>query len=567
MKTITPKTINEILKIEKESDLLISIDRIQFDRTPFRIIGLYNVEVLSFVCYDIWSKHDIYEEIKNEFPILDWILKEYSENVVVAGGFICNLIYGLHQTDIDIFFHSCNKQRADQILKDISEKFDEKVFKSKNAVTIGNFQFILTLYENKPQILKSFDLGSCKVLLDSKDVLFTHLGAFCHKIGYNILTDIVANRYLSLSRINKYHIEKYFGIIVKIDLNLDLTINSIDNRNEYYTNTKDYVEYNINLYLKDDPEIVVYGSSLKDLLMNPKPVFDKDHESLAKLKEKIDIKTVNNKNIEEWMKEVIENLQSVDVDAIYHDQDLLKKSQKVVEWKQWIPEKKTQPRPLNSLKIPKTKYTPISDVILDSDIDKYLSKLPKDITTEICGFLDKVHYESSVERILFYKKEHIINYNDWFNNNLNSFKQRYGNGKYSFPVETPLLDSPFAYDIQKKVIKLDLTNNSKFKKELETIDEFNIRYFTENSMEYFGRNLSQEEIIEQHYYPTVRPNGEYPCMNIKISRRDEKRFSQISIKDKKVRVSVNYNVYVINTHIYCCFRLKNILEITPLDKN
>ena len=173
--------------------------------------------------YDfIINYYKLYWKLKT-FRIIDWILENFTGELVVAGGFVSKLLYKNDSpyNDVDIFFYGISKKRANKILELIAEKikeFDYDSYWSRNdrvltAYFKGRFdtvfphQFILNIFETKDQIIGNFDLGISSVMMDYNDIYFTYFGAICHILKCNIVDSSKASKSYE-RRLYKYFSEK-----------------------------------------------------------------------------------------------------------------------------------------------------------------------------------------------------------------------------------------------------------------------------------------------------------------------------------------------------------------------
>jgi hypothetical protein len=179
-------------------------------------------------------------------PIV-YIIDKYG--LVLCGGhmyklFIKEMEYN-GNFDIDLFIVDKNKdpkylsEKIDNIIAYLVDtkccrfiKHDRHVieliidFESRNIIETTKVQIILSVYDTPSQIIHGFDIGSCCVAFDGKEVYFTSMGKFAYEYGFNIvMTDRISPTY-------EYRLKKYFkrgfGIILP-NFNLEYGGNSILN--------------------------------------------------------------------------------------------------------------------------------------------------------------------------------------------------------------------------------------------------------------------------------------------------------------------------------------------------
>lgn len=179
-------------------------------------------------------------------------------NLLIAGGSISGLLLQENwNNDVDIFIYGLTEEQADQKLASIldqiiqsnreyavkafrlehpsSEEIDDQdevaaaiakaeegitITRTSNVVTfegLTKIQIVLRLYQKKEDILYGFDLGSCAVGYDGKDVLFSGLG----KYSYEHLVNIVDPSRRSTTyehRLEKYLSRGFSIVLPELDI-------------------------------------------------------------------------------------------------------------------------------------------------------------------------------------------------------------------------------------------------------------------------------------------------------------------------------------------------------------
>lgn len=162
-----------------------------------------------------------------------YVLDNY--DVVLCGGYLYKLfIQDMEYNgvfDIDLFLVDTNKdpkhltEKVDAIIKHLVDgkqcqyvKNNRNIvemligYQKDNIVEMTKVQIILRIYDAPSQIIHGFDLGSCSVAFDGKQVWFTTMAKFAYEYGYNIVCmDRRSDSY-------EYRLKKYFkrgfGIIM-----------------------------------------------------------------------------------------------------------------------------------------------------------------------------------------------------------------------------------------------------------------------------------------------------------------------------------------------------------------
>lgn len=198
-------------------------------------------------------------------------------NVLLAGGFVQRMInqhghWGAG--DADMFIYGLNEDEAnkklDELVDIFQKEYDAEERSSKYNYTYRNqycvsfiicgfkFQVIFRLYKTISEILHGFDLGSCAVGWDGRQIYFTTLSRFAYQWNCNIF-DLSRRSPTYQKRLIKYH-KRGFSVIfpdVKYQsyaLNLilpgfdhKLTMNrgvlTLDEPHRYYYNMNNAINY------------------------------------------------------------------------------------------------------------------------------------------------------------------------------------------------------------------------------------------------------------------------------------------------------------------------------------
>jgi len=230
-------------------------------------------------------------------------------NVLLAGGSVSDMLMNSFfcPKDYDIFIYGLDEKEASQkvelLVSHLISKCKEskgmknnkiQVTRTKNVINISHntpVQIILRLYRTKSEVLHGFDIGSCAVGFDGKDVLFTSLSKFAYETNCNII-DVTRRSLTYENRLSKYF-SKGFDIIMpdlKVPENLNkrsklvlpyctlclqsvqgnkLTCFDIKHHNEisdyyselnedpYFVYLDSLLKYNIKMLLRDEPNNLI----------------------------------------------------------------------------------------------------------------------------------------------------------------------------------------------------------------------------------------------------------------------------------------------------------------------
>ncbi|KAL0210535.1 hypothetical protein RCL1_004971 [Eukaryota sp. TZLM3-RCL] len=145
------------------------------------------------------------------------------DNLLIAGGSIQTVLYNSNTSvDVDVFIFGidCKQKATDRVNRFITELRSsgaQYVQREPFVITITGqgipeCQVILRLYKSKSEILHGFDLGSCQVGFDGKQLYTTSL----YRLSYTFSINIVDTTRRSVSyehRLTKY-LHRGFGIVL-----------------------------------------------------------------------------------------------------------------------------------------------------------------------------------------------------------------------------------------------------------------------------------------------------------------------------------------------------------------
>ena len=172
--------------------------------------------------------HNVQQSLAALNPITD-----VSPHFFVAGGSIFAALFGTRTNDVDVFLHGCDKQQGEQLLykfaTDVAgvkiKKHDDvyyrisQITRTKNALSFDKasrkameHQIILRIYRTPSEILHGFDVDSCSLGYDGKNIWATQRALFAIKHGYNTVN------FDRLSPSYEHRLVKYGtrGVAVKI---------------------------------------------------------------------------------------------------------------------------------------------------------------------------------------------------------------------------------------------------------------------------------------------------------------------------------------------------------------
>ncbi len=189
------------------------------------------------------------------------ILKALPNNVVVAGGFVSNILLGNlnPQSDIDFFFYSIEeteegKKKIIDAVVDVI-RYDNYVNTHSDTCNVVNnfssdltqlnsdvkfsynscvvnieynpkYQLVMKNFSSKENILASFDIGSSFIMFDGQNVLFSPEGVFTFTTSVNILRNAYGKRY------KKYR-DRGFAIVCPVDIEINENGWTLSDFNKY----------------------------------------------------------------------------------------------------------------------------------------------------------------------------------------------------------------------------------------------------------------------------------------------------------------------------------------------
>lgn len=154
------------------------------------------------------------------------------DNILVAGGAMCNLLCGTPSDtkDIDIFFYGLESTdaataRLTQIVKQLERYaaihgLEVQVRLSANLTAVVmpkinlRVELIPRLYKDPAEILYGFDIGSCAVGFNGKEAVFSLMGRFAFSTGLNVV-DHTRRSTTYGARMYKYY-KRGFGVVMPL---------------------------------------------------------------------------------------------------------------------------------------------------------------------------------------------------------------------------------------------------------------------------------------------------------------------------------------------------------------
>lgn len=217
----------------------------------FTINNLNSIDAVSDICYEKHITHigchfinmhrapnnreltdkTVYNTLLKYFPFLTQL---NLDNVVIAGGSVCNAILNLDfMNDLDLFIFGVDAKEAncivERLLNNLIEyckknSYEYKILKSDYGMRVKisdentkdrhiyEVHITFILYNTVAEILYGFDIGSCSVGICDETVYFSALGAFAHKNMVNIY-DPTRMTPIYFERLDKY-LERHFNVYV-----------------------------------------------------------------------------------------------------------------------------------------------------------------------------------------------------------------------------------------------------------------------------------------------------------------------------------------------------------------
>jgi hypothetical protein len=215
------------------------------------------------------------------------LLRDNPGKLILAGGFIRNVIAGFPASDVDLF--GTSKEFLESIAKDLTIQRKGRMFQTKNAITVLSsaripVQFITRwLFEYPEQVVASFDFTTCQAVIwaQSKG---TGPVYFESAVADNFYSDLAARRLVytspdrdeeaggSMLRVMKF-VKK--GYNIQAD-SLAAVIGRIVRKIDFNKLPKGYVDAGLEMVIcgllrEVDPLVVVDGV---DLLNEHEMVFE-----------------------------------------------------------------------------------------------------------------------------------------------------------------------------------------------------------------------------------------------------------------------------------------------------
>jgi hypothetical protein len=167
-------------------------------------------------------KSTILESVKDRKRVKFYIdnvdLSEFGGKVVLAGGSLVSILLCRPVNDYDLFFVGCTEEEATQIIQKIMQTLAEdaicmSVISTKNCWTIEvrkngggiikRIQFIFRLYKNIDEIMLGFDIDSCCMVYDGKEIYMSKRCLFAFQNHVNIID------FTRMSPTYEYRLYKY----------------------------------------------------------------------------------------------------------------------------------------------------------------------------------------------------------------------------------------------------------------------------------------------------------------------------------------------------------------------
>ena len=198
----------------------------------------------KFYSNKLISKRDfIYYPITGDYEIHDPsyflpnLFLPYVDYLVCAGGYPISCLFYVDYNDVDIFIHSCDEEKAQEIIDYIASK--HKVYiNDKTCMFFYNchkIQIILSIYTSPSQIIHGFDVDCCCILYDLKSQML-----YATKRGFYALRNRVNTvNYDRMSKSYPFRLGKYMkrGFPVAVPYENE---NLVFPRDFEYMNVKDF---------------------------------------------------------------------------------------------------------------------------------------------------------------------------------------------------------------------------------------------------------------------------------------------------------------------------------------
>lgn len=196
---------NKPIRVEEK----FTEDQILIHDKQMRYVGIPGVEGLvvydniplteykgEYICLKYHSQKLANQKLDITLDMINTILgfeDDFNyDNILIAGGFISSCIIGnkfqAKKNDIDIFIYGLSPDQATEKVKELLGSFgSDFIIRNENVVMCGQFQIILRCYTSISEILHGFDLGSCAVGFDGKQIWMTKLAHYSYAHMVNLV--------------------------------------------------------------------------------------------------------------------------------------------------------------------------------------------------------------------------------------------------------------------------------------------------------------------------------------------------------------------------------------------
>ena len=196
--------------MEKEKYFKDNMRKKEFETHPMNTDPYYD---LIKITPEIWGNFCVINSYDKEnllfnFPYNDLEKESFpsftdsnfeTNHVFVAGGAIFGSLFGQEFGDVDHFIYGCDSKEAKKIIERVGNMKFSSVERTKNSMTFftprrrvskegyNKVQYILRLYRTPSEILHGFDIDSCCMGYDGKDIWMTRRCLFSLVFGYNTM--------------------------------------------------------------------------------------------------------------------------------------------------------------------------------------------------------------------------------------------------------------------------------------------------------------------------------------------------------------------------------------------
>lgn len=197
-----------------------------------------------------FSAINMFEILKEVFPLCSMFLDLMPNNVVIAGGSLTSVFkqkrdYEKRNIDVDFFFHSTTPDQIMEYLQKAIKLMGEKyakqfvVLQNKYVTTIihddcvdvkskyryndivyngTKYQFVHRCFPNLSSVIGGFDIGASMILMTGeRKIYFNRLGLFTFATG-TIVVDIKSASSSFGYRLQKYHSKKDFSTLIPVSI-------------------------------------------------------------------------------------------------------------------------------------------------------------------------------------------------------------------------------------------------------------------------------------------------------------------------------------------------------------